>query len=88
MNDLERYEAATRRMNRLVKDAAYAPAHPADQTAPSLRVGVNTAMSDHAALVKTLIDAGLITEDVYTKNLADFMEKEANRAASGAYPAP
>jgi hypothetical protein len=41
-----------------------------------LRVGVNSAMSDHGALVKLLIDKGIFSEQEYMKVIADFMERE------------
>jgi hypothetical protein len=41
-----------------------------------LRVGINAAMSDHGALVKLLIDKGLITESEYYDYLIEFMERE------------
>jgi hypothetical protein len=43
-----------------------------------LRVGINSAMVSHAAIVKLLIDKGLFTEAEYMKVLADKMETEVN----------
>lgn len=44
-----------------------------------LRVGVNAAMCDHAALVKLLVDKGFISEEEYVTAIADAMEAEAAR---------
>lgn len=44
-----------------------------------LRVGVNTALCDHAALVRVLIAKGVLTEADYMKAIADEMEAEAER---------
>lgn len=44
-----------------------------------LRVGVNSAMCDHAALVRLLIDKGVITNDEYMTAIAEEMEREAER---------
>lgn len=44
-----------------------------------LRVGINTAHSDHAALVSILIKKGIITQDEYMDALNEFMEKEVQR---------
>lgn len=50
---------------------------PDGETIPKhLRVGINTAMSDHGALVALLIEKGLITEDDYCDKLIEFMERE------------
>lgn len=48
-----------------------------ETTPKHLRVGINTAMSDHGALVKLLIDKGIITELEYMTVLRDFMKSEA-----------
>ena len=55
-----------------------------------LRVGVNSAMVSHAALVKLLVAKGPLTEDEYVTSQADAMEAEvalyeerANRGRSG-----
>lgn len=44
-----------------------------------LRVGVNSAMVDHAALVGLLVLKGIITDDEYMKAIADAMEAEKER---------
>ena len=41
-----------------------------------LRVGVNSAMSDNAALVQLLIEKGILTKEEYEKAIADKMEEE------------
>lgn len=49
---------------------------PAETTPKHLRVGVNSAMSDHSALAKLLIEKGVITEEEYFSAIADAMERE------------
>lgn len=44
-----------------------------------LRVGVNVALCDHAALVRLLMAKGLFTEEEYFSTLADEMEREKAR---------
>lgn len=44
-----------------------------------LRVGVNTAMLEHSAVVRLLLDRGLFTLDQYEAALADAAEAEARR---------
>jgi len=43
-----------------------------------LRVGVNAAMCDHAALVKVLIDKGILTDEEYLKAMVEKMEEEVS----------
>lgn len=50
-----------------------------DGTPKHLRVGINTALSDHAGLVRLLIKKGLITEEEYLEAIADAMEEERDR---------
>lgn len=50
-----------------------------DGSPKHLRVGVNSAMVDHAALVQLLIAKGILTEDEYHKAIADGMEAEVER---------
>jgi hypothetical protein len=52
---------------------------PSDGSPKHLRTGINAAMSDHCGLVKLLIEKGLISEDEYTKAIADEMEREKER---------
>ncbi|MEI9995129.1 MAG: hypothetical protein WDM91_11080 [Rhizomicrobium sp.] len=44
-----------------------------------LRVGINTAMIDHASLVKLLVKKGVITELEYLQAIAEGMEDERAR---------
>ena len=44
-----------------------------------LRVGVNVALCDHTALVRLLVEKGVITEDEYREAAADEMEREVGR---------
>ena len=44
-----------------------------------LRVGVNSAMVEHSALVKLLIASGVITEEQFMAALAEGMEAEKTR---------
>lgn len=75
--DLNRYYAAAHAMQSGVAyvmeydDAATSPKH--------LRVGVNTAMVEHSALAKLLIDRGLFSLDDYEAALADAAEAEVKR---------
>lgn len=48
-----------------------------DHEPKHLRVGVNVALSDLGALVKILVDKGIITIDEYEAAIADHMESEA-----------
>lgn len=52
-----------------------------DGSPKHLRVGINARAVDHKALVKLLMDAGIITLDAYEKALADAMEEERDRYA-------
>lgn len=45
----------------------------------ALLVGVNAAMSDHAALAELLIKKGVITESEYLESIAYFAAKEHSR---------
>lgn len=77
MSDLERYEKAIHRMQTGV---AFRMGYDPAETQPKhLRVGVNSAMVDTAAMAKLLIDKGIITEAEYYKAIADAMEAEADR---------
>lgn len=48
-------------------------------TPKHLRVGVNSAMSEHAGLAWLLIKKGLISREEYLRSIADRMEEEAER---------
>lgn len=43
----------------------------------SLRVGINSAMVEHAALAQLLMSKGIITEEEYLEAIAAGMEREA-----------
>ena len=49
---------------------------PSESTPKHLRVGVNLAMVDHAALVRILLEKGLFTEAEYERALTDQMARE------------
>lgn len=50
---------------------------PAETSAKHLRVGVNAAMVEHAALMQLLFDKGVITVDEYEDTLVRWAEREA-----------
>ena len=50
-----------------------------ETTNVSLRVGVNAAMVEHAALAGLLIEKGIITEDEYANAIAEAMFREKSR---------
>ena len=75
MTDLQRYENAAHAMQSGV--AAMMAYDPKETEPKHLRVGVNSAMVSHAALVTILMEKGLFTLEEYHKALADQMEKEA-----------
>jgi hypothetical protein len=51
----------------------------ADGSPKHLRVGVNAAMSDHAALARLLIAKGVITADEYGAAIIEGMQMEVDR---------
>jgi len=58
-----------------------------DETTPKhLRVGVNSAMVEHGALIDLLIKKGLMTELEYWEALATAMETEVRRYEQEAGP--
>lgn len=72
---LRRYSAAAHAMQ---SGVAMKMGFAGEETEPKhLRVGVNSAMVEHAALVALLMEKGIITDEDYTKALADAMEREA-----------
>lgn len=76
MKDRERYLAAAHAMQSGVA-AEMADSERAAATSPKhLRVGVNTAMVDHASIVTLLVEKGILTWDEVHKALADGMERE------------
>jgi hypothetical protein len=71
--DVDRYLAAAHAMQtgvayQMQLTAAHEPKH--------LRVGVNSALVNSAALATLLIEKGVFTLDEYEKALADAMERE------------
>lgn len=75
-SDAERYERAAHAMQSGV--AREIGSGVSRETEPKhLRVGVNSALVDSAALAKLLIARGIITEREYIKAIADQMEEEA-----------
>lgn len=74
-----RYEAAAHAMQTGVKmEMELSPATSA--TDPKhLRVGVNSAMADNAAIAALLIAKGIFTKEELAESLATEMEKEAQR---------
>ena len=75
--DIDRYFAAAHAMQ---SGVAMEMNHRPQPTEPKhLRVGVNSAMVDHQALAKLLMDKGIITNDEYEKAIADAMEAEKKR---------
>ena len=80
MNDRDRYEKACHAMQTGV---AFTMQKEPDETTPKhLRVGVNSAMVEHAALVRVLIAKGIVSDSEYRKALADAMEEEVERYRS------
>lgn len=71
------YEAAQHAMQTGV---AQEMEHRPGPTAPkSLRVGINTALCDHAALVRLLVDKGVSTDAEYVDAITDEMNLEVER---------
>lgn len=75
--DLQRYEDAAHQMQcgvamELSKD-------PTSATPKHLRVGINSAMVNDAALVRLLIAKGLFTEEEYYRAMREEMEREVER---------
>jgi hypothetical protein len=52
---------------------------PADTSPKHLRVGLNSAMVNDAALARLLIARGLFTEEEYLQAITDEMEREVAR---------
>lgn len=69
-----RYQAAAHAMQSGV--AATMEIDPNATTPKHLRVGVNSAMVEHSALVWLLLQKGVLTEQEYYSALADAMERE------------
>lgn len=76
---LERYLAAQHAMQTGVAMEMALPERQAPTEPKHLRVGINTAMVDHYALVTLLEKKGLFTHEEYLEALADAMEEEKKR---------
>jgi hypothetical protein len=50
-----------------------------DGTPKHLRTGINVALCDHGALIKLLVDKGLITDEEYAVAIRDMMKCEVER---------
>lgn len=74
MTDKERYMAACHAMQSGV--ALKMGRDPKETEPKHLRVGINSAMVDSAALARLLMTKGVITEEEFYKALADQMEEE------------
>lgn len=72
----QRYEAACHKMQSGV--AAKYFYDTSDTTPKHVRVGINSAMVEAAALATILVDKGVCTEDEYFEALIAQMEVEAN----------
>lgn len=70
----ERYLAAMHAMQSGVETKQQLD--PSDTTPKNLRVGVNSAMVQQAALIKLLISKGVITEEEWFTAVADGAEQE------------
>ena len=77
MTDKERYEAAAHAMQSGV--AAMMNYSPPSTSPKHLRVGVNAAFVQNAALLRLLVDKGVFALAEYEKYLADEMEREVER---------
>jgi hypothetical protein len=77
MNDEARYKSALHAMQTGVAIDLERGSNSA--TPKHLRVGINAAMCDHAALVRLLVDIGLITYEQHAKYIADEAEREKER---------
>jgi hypothetical protein len=49
------------------------------ETSKDTRVGINTAMSDHGALVDLLVRKGVITDEEIAEAMIDYMQQEVDR---------
>ena len=79
MTDSDRYLVALHAMQSGVA-AMMGRKEGSKETDPKhLRVGINSAMCEHAALVSILIEKGIFTEAEYMEKLADEMEAEKAR---------
>lgn len=76
----QRYTAAAHAMQSGVAMDMETDTHSQGATTPKhMRVGVNSALVDSAALAELLISKGVITEAEYLEAMATGMEREAKR---------
>lgn len=76
----DRYQAACHAMQTgVMYDQEY---NPKDKEPKHLRVGINVAHCDHAALVQLLMSKGIITELEYWQAITAEMEREVERYAA------
>ena len=73
----QRYEAALHAVQTGV--AAWMQVDPSEIEPKHLRVGVNSALLDSAALVKLFIAKGVFTEEEYAEALVEAVEGEVRR---------
>lgn len=73
----DRYVAAMRSLESWV--AVKARMEPAETNPQQLRIGVNSSLLQHSALVQLLADKGLITEDEFLVAMANAAEQEVAR---------
>jgi hypothetical protein len=68
-----------RNAHRMQAGVAYKMNYDSSETSPKhLRVGINSALSDQAALAELLIQKGIISQDEYVRAIAGQMKKEAD----------
>jgi len=79
MNAKERYAAAAHAMQSGVAMEMFLPDRQSATEPKHLRVGVNSALVDSAALAELLIRKGVITEEEYFEALAEGMEREQRK---------
>jgi hypothetical protein len=76
-DELRKYTAAAHAMQSGV--AAEMNFNPSPTTPKHLRVGVNSALCDQAAIARLLIAKGIITDLEYVTAIREEMEREAER---------
>lgn len=77
-----RYQTAVHRMQAAVgfdMEQRILRGETAASIAKHLRVGINSAMSDHAALVHLLVESGVISEEAYLDKVVEWAEREADQ---------
>jgi len=70
----------TKRAHAMQSGVAMKMNYDASETSPKhLRVGVNSAMCDHAALVRLLLEKGIISQEEYERAITEEMGREVRR---------